>query len=62
MAAFDQLAHLAIKKRQQQRTNVGTVDIRVSHDNDPVVTQLVRIEILTANAAAQSGNQRTNLY
>ena len=39
--AFDQLGHLPVKKRQQQRTNMAAVHIGISHDDDAVVSQLI---------------------
>src|SRR5210317_1613327 len=44
VAALYQLGHLPVEKRQQERSDMRAVDIGVSHDNDAVITQLVRIE------------------
>ncbi len=46
MAAVDELAHLAIEEREQQRADVRAVDIRVGHDDDLVVAQLVGVELV----------------
>src|SRR5690606_3684357 len=45
VAALDQLRHLTIEQRQQQRADVRTVHVRVSHDDDAVIAQLVDIEV-----------------
>ena len=41
MATLNQLGHLPIEKRQQERPNVTAVDIRVSHDDDSMVAELI---------------------
>ena len=40
----DELGHLAIEEGQQQRTDVGSVDICVSHDDDLVVAKVLDLE------------------
>ena len=57
---FNQLWHLAEKERQQQGTDVRTVDIRVGHDDDLVIAQLVDVELVTANTCAQRHNKVAN--
>ena len=51
ISAVDQRAHLAVEERQQERADVRSVNVRVGHDDDPVVADLGRIEILGADAA-----------
>ena len=46
VAALDQLGHLAVEERQQQRADVRAVDVGVGHDDDAVVAQLVGVEVL----------------
>ncbi len=46
MAAIDQLPHLAVEQRQQQGADVGAVDVRIGHDDDAVVAQLVDVEFV----------------
>ena len=46
MAAVDDLAHLAIEERQQQRADMGAVDVGVRHDDDLVIAQLVDAELV----------------
>src|SRR5262245_48161275 len=58
MAALDQLVHLAEKKRQQQRADMRAIHVRVSHDDDLVVPQLVRIELVAPYAGSERGDQR----
>ena len=58
VAAFNDFRHLTIEEGQQQRTNVRAVDVRIGHDDDAVVAQFVRVVLITADAAAQRGNER----
>ena len=60
VAARHQLGHLAIQQRQQQRADVRAVHVRVGHDDQAVVAQLVDIEI-GADAGAQGRDQRGDL-
>ncbi len=60
MAALNDFRHLSIEEGQQQRTDVRTVDVGIGHDDDAVITQLVRVVLIAANAAAQRGDQRGN--
>ena len=61
VAAIDQLRHLPVEERQQQRADVGAVDVGVRHDDDLVVAQLVGVELLAADAGAERGDQRADL-
>ena len=61
MAAVDQLAHLPVEERQQQRADMGAVDVGVGHDDDLVVAQLVGVELVVADAGAERGDQRADL-
>src|SRR6185312_7330095 len=60
VAAPDQLLHLPEEERQEQRTDMGAVHVRVRHDDDLVIAQLVRIEFVAANAGAERGDQRAD--
>ena len=60
MTAANQLRHLAVEKCQQQCTDVRAVDVGISHDDDVVIAQLVRIKFVTSDTTAQRGNQRTD--
>jgi hypothetical protein len=40
VALVDQLRHLPVEEREQQRADVGAVDVGVRHDDDLVVAQL----------------------
>src|SRR6266852_5162313 len=37
---------------------MGSINVRVSHDDDFVITQLRRIEIILSNTCAERGNHR----
>ena len=60
MPALDQLRHLPIEERQQQRADMRTVDVGVCHDDDLVIPQLVRRKFLSSDPRAQSRDQRCN--
>src|SRR5450631_527138 len=55
--ALDQVGHLAVEKRQQQRSDVRAVDISVGHDDDAVIAQLVDVVLVLAEARSQRGDQ-----
>jgi hypothetical protein len=71
VAALHQLGHLAVEEGQQQGADVGAVHVRVGHDDDAVVTQLVHVEVVRpalalgvvfvgvgfADAGAQGGDE-----
>ena len=61
MAAGDQLRHLPEEEGEQQGTDVRAVHVRVGHDDDAVVTQLFHVVFITADPAAQRGNQSAYL-
>ena len=60
MSPFNQFAHLTEEKRQQQGTNVGSINIRVGHDDNAVISQLIRVEFVFADTAAKSRNNGAN--
>jgi len=61
IAALDQLLHVPEEKREQQRANVRTVHVGVGHDDDLVVAQPGRVEIVLADAGADGRDHRTDL-
>src|SRR6266699_3758736 len=58
--ALDELLHVAEEKSQQQRANVRTVDVRIGHENNLVIAQFSRVEIVLADAGAQRGDDGAN--
>ncbi len=60
VATLHQLGHLAVQQRQQQGADVRAVDVRVGHDDEAVVAQLVDVEV-RADAGAQRGDQGGDL-
>ena len=58
---LDQFRHLPVEEGEQQRSDVRAVDVRVSHQDDLVITQLADIEVVLADAGAESGDQRLDL-
>ena len=61
MSALDQFRHLPEEEGQQQRANMRAVHVRVRHDDDAVVAQLVGVEFLAADAGAERRDQRADL-
>ena len=53
-ALSDQLRHLPVEKRQQQRADVRAVHVRIGHDDDLVVAQLFEVERAFAFAVADA--------
>ena len=56
ISALNQLRHLAIEKRQQQSTNMASVDIGIGHDDNFMIAAFVGIEIVTSDTGAKRGN------
>ncbi len=61
IALVDDLAHLPVEEGEQQRADVGAVDVGIGHDDDAVIAQLLDIEIVAADAGAQRRDQRADL-
>ena len=61
VAAINQLGHLAIEERQQQRANVRAVNVGVAQQDDATVAQLCQVEIVFADAGAERRYHRANL-
>ena len=57
IATIDQYRHLPIKERQQQSADVRSIDVCIGHDDDTVVTQFVRVELVLADTATERGDQ-----
>ena len=57
----DQIAHLAVEEREQQRPDVRAVHVGVGHDHDPVVPELREVEVLLADPAAERRDHRLDL-
>ncbi len=58
--ALDELLHVPEEKRQEQRADVRTVDVRIGHENNLVIAQFSRVEIVLADAGAKRGNDGAN--
>jgi hypothetical protein len=56
--ALDQLGHLPVEKGQQQRPDMAAVDVRIAHEHDAVVSQVVDVEVVLADAGAERADQR----
>jgi len=60
VALLDEAAHLAEEEREQQRADVGSVDVGVGQDDHLAVAGLVAFELLT-DTGADCGDQRLDL-
>ena len=58
--ALDELLHLAVEEREDERADVRSVDVGVRHDDDPVVAELLQVE-LVRDARADRGDDRLDL-
>ena len=61
MSRLDDRAHLPEEEGQQQRADMRAVDVRVGHDDDLVVAQLLDVEVVAPDAGAERGDQRADL-
>ena len=61
VAVLDQLPHLAVEERQQQRPDMRSIHVRVRHDDDAVVAKVVHVELVATDAAAERRDQRADL-
>src|SRR5262249_31731978 len=57
---LEHLGDLAEEEREQERPDVGAVDVGVGEDDHLVVADLVAVEVL-ARTAADRGDERLNL-
>ena len=60
MAALDELPHLPEEEGEKKCSNVRPIHISVRHNDDAVITQLVRIKFIFADAASQCGHNGAN--
>src|SRR3546814_18655490 len=51
MPVLDDLRHLPIKESEEQRANVGAVDVCVGHAHALVIAPLLSVEIVAASRA-----------
>ena len=60
---LDHLGHVPVEERQQQRPDVGAVDVGVGHDDDPVVAQLRDVEAVAdaLDPGAEGDDQRPDV-
>ena len=63
VARVDDLGHVPIEERQQQRPDVGAVHVGVGHDDDPVVPQLRDVEAVAdaLDPGAERDDQRPDV-
>jgi hypothetical protein len=56
VSAVNQLRHLPVEKRKKQGADMRAIHISVGHDDDLVIAELRRIEIILADPGAERGN------
>ena len=61
VAAFDQLEHLAVEEREQQRADVRAVDVGIGHDDDAAVAALGEV-LIFADAGADGGDHAADFF
>ena len=61
VTALHQLLLVAVEEGEQQGADVGAVHVGVGHDHDPVVTEVLHVEVLTLDPQAQGRYQRLDL-
>ena len=54
VAALDELGHLAVEERQQQRADVRAVDVGVRHDDDAVIAEVREVELVAARCRSRA--------
>src|SRR4030095_10880926 len=57
MTLLDELGHLAVEEREQERADVAPVDVGVRHDDQPPVAQARLVEV-GAGAAPERRDDR----
>ena len=60
VALLNQLRHLAVEEREEERADVGAVHVGIGHDDDLVVADLRDVPLLR-EAAADRGDKRADL-
>src|SRR3954465_7475675 len=61
MAALHQLWHLPVEERQQQSADMRAIDVRIRHDDDAVIAQLLRPILLFSDARPQCDDKSGDL-
>ena len=60
MALLNKTGEVAIKEREEKGHDVGTVDVRIGHDDDLVVAQFGHIKII-GDGRAERHDDRADL-
>ena len=58
---IDQFHHMAEEEGQQQSPDMGTIHIRIRHQDHPVIAEFGQVQI-TVNIGAQGGNQVPDFF
>ena len=57
---LDQFGHIAEKESQQQRADMGTVDIGISHNDDFMIPDFIEVKVF-ADAGTERCDNRLEL-
>ena len=49
MSFKDQFRHKAVEQRQEQCRDMGTVHVRISHDDDLIITQFADVKVISVS-------------
>ena len=61
IAALDHWPHVTEEKGQEQGTDMRPIHIRVSHDDDAVIADLLNVKIVTTNTSPESCDEYLDL-
>ncbi|EXI74902.1 MAG: hypothetical protein AW07_01513 [Candidatus Accumulibacter sp. SK-11] len=61
VSPLDQLRHLPVEEGQQQGADVRSVDVRIGHDDQAVIAQLLGFVLVLADSRTQRGDQGDDL-
>jgi hypothetical protein len=53
---------MAIEKSEEERSDMGAIDIGIGHDDDAVVTKSMNVILLFPNARAQGRDENSDLF
>src|SRR4051794_30569794 len=61
IAALDGGPHMTKEKGQEQSTDMRPIHIRVSHDDDAMIADLLNVKIIATNPSAESRDEYLDL-
>src|SRR5215467_1815369 len=61
IAAFDHWPHVTEEKGQKESTDMRPIHIRIGHNDDAMIADLLNVKIITTNPSPKSRNEYLNL-